>query len=117
MDHQQTQLQDQCNHGNRHPDLGLDPLKERRKNARLTLMYKIVHGLVAVSVDDIGLEWADTRTRASHQFKLKQQRSKTDEYRHSFAIATVNEWNNLPACMAEAGTLDNFKCQLTSAAK
>jgi hypothetical protein len=98
-------------------DLGLDSLEQRRSNARLTLMYKIVHDTVAVSPSDIGLEWADSRTRASHKFKFRQLGSKTVEYHQSFAVKTIQEWNHLPACFAEAGTLDIFKCQLTSSAK
>jgi hypothetical protein len=93
-------------------DLGLDDLQNRRRNAKLVLMYKIVHDLVAVSVSDIGLVRADPRTRAAHHHKFKHLSSKTTEHQHSFVCSIINEWNSLPASMAEAGTVDSFKCQL-----
>jgi hypothetical protein len=98
-------------------DLGLEPLEDRRKNARLTMMYKIVHDIVAVSPTDIGLQLADTRTRASHRYKFRHLGAKTTEHLNSFSVKTIKDWNNLPACMAEAGTLDIFKCQLTPSFK
>ena len=96
--------------------LGLETLQERRKNARLTFMYKIIHNLVAVTMDEVKLVKADVRTRALHQHKLKQPKTNTVEYFHSFPINTIKEWNTLPASMAEAGTLNTFRCQLTPAA-
>ena len=92
----------------------MSELSKRRQDQRLTLMFKIMHGLVAVGPDDFGLEPADSRTRASHSLKLKQQRSSTTELLHSFPNKTIPAWNRLPAHMAEAGTLDSFKSQLSA---
>ena len=47
-------------------ELGLDELTKRRQDQRLTLMFKIMHKLVAVGQDDFNLQRADSRTRASH---------------------------------------------------
>ena len=95
-------------------ELGLDELTKRRQEQRLTLMIKIMHKLVAVGQDDFNLQRADSRTRASHSFKLRQQPSSTTELLHSFINKTTPEWNRLPAHMAEAGTLENFKSQLSA---
>ena len=48
-------------------DTGLDTVEQRRRDARVTMLYKIVHGKVAITPADFGLESADRRTRASHR--------------------------------------------------
>ena len=95
-------------------ELGLDELTKCRQDQRLTLIFKIMHKLVAVGQDDFNLQRADSQTRASHSFKLRQQPSSTTGLLHSFINKTTPEWNCLPAHMAEAGTLENFKCQLSA---
>ncbi len=95
-------------------DLGLDTLVERRQQQHLTLMYKIVHGTVALTPADLGLLPADNRTRSTHIHKLRHQRSTTKELLHSFIPRTITEWNRLPAFLAEAGSLETFKSQLSA---
>jgi len=46
-------------------DLGWCDLKDRRRDLRLALLYKIVTGHVAINPDEIGLVAADNRTRAN----------------------------------------------------
>ena len=77
-------------------------------------MFKIMHKLVAVGQNDFNLQRADSRTRASHSLKLRQQPSSTTELLHSFINKTTPEWNRLGAHMAEADTLDDFKSQLSA---
>jgi len=48
-------------------DLGWCDLKDRRRDLRLALLYKIVTGHVASNPDQIGLVAADNRTRANHR--------------------------------------------------
>ncbi len=76
-------------------DLGLDTLEERRQQQRLTLMYKIVHGTVALTPADLGLLPADNRTRSTRIHKLHHQRNTTKELLHSFIPRTITEWNRL----------------------
>ena len=97
-------------------DLGLSTLEDRRRTARLTLMYKVIHGMVGVPPDELDLCPADTRTRSSHCWKLHHHRATTSEHRHSFTTRTIPEWNRLPACAAEAGSVNEFKSQLAAAA-
>ena len=61
-------------------DLKWAPLEQRRKIQRLTLMYKIVHGEVAVTPDQLGLVNADSRTRASHCYKFRQCSGRTGSF-------------------------------------
>ena len=48
--------------------LGWSSLEDWRREARLTLFYKIVKGETVVSLEDIHLELADRRTRSFHKF-------------------------------------------------
>ncbi len=86
-------------------------LEDRRRDQRLTMMYKITNGLVAVPSDQ--LLPADSRTRASHNHKYRTISANTSVYRHSFFPRTVPEWNSLPKATAEAPTLGQFKTSLT----
>ena len=58
-------------------ELGLNEMTTRRQDQRLTLMFKIMHKLVAVGPDDLNLQRADSRTRASNSLKLRQQPGST----------------------------------------
>ena len=85
-------------------------LEHRRSNQRLTMMYKVVQGLVAVPASS--LEPADTRTRANHAFKFRSITTATTQYKHSFFPRTIPEWNNLKKEVAESGSLNIFKDRL-----
>ena len=104
-------------------------LKDRRQKHRETLFYKILNNLIAID---------DTIVDSSDKLKLtfnqrKQRKQKVDGVlveKHSkqlkplkasdtnsplwraTAVRTVQDWNNLPAPVAEAATLDIFKAQL-----
>ena len=96
-------------------DTGLDSLEHRRRDARVTMLYKMVHGLVNISTEELGLEPADQRTRASHRHKFKDRGGRSNQIKFSFASRTVPDWNALPAIVAEAGSLDLFKSRLAQA--
>ena len=89
-----------------------DTLEERRRIQRLTLMYKVVHGLVAVSPEQLHMIHADARTRALHRHKFRIQSARSEERKYSFVNRTIPEWNNLPTSTAEADSLCSFKSQL-----
>jgi len=57
-------------------------LEHRRKNQRLTTMFKIVHDLVAVPTTSFTS--ADSRTRYNHQYKFKCILASTTAYRIMF---------------------------------
>jgi len=52
-------------------DLGWRDLKDRPRDLRLALLYKIVTGHVVVSPDQIVLVAADNRTRVNHRYKFR----------------------------------------------
>ena len=77
-------------------ELNWSLLEERRREARLTLFYKVVHGIVAVPVDNILIK-SDSRTRSNHPYKFRQIQAKTEQFRNSFFPRTICDWNPLPA--------------------
>ena len=70
-------------------DLNWAPLKDRRRDIRLAMLFKIVKCHMPVQADDI-LLLADPRTRHHHGFKFKHIQS---QCKHSFFVRTVPEWN------------------------
>ncbi len=95
-------------------ELGWDSLSTRRVDARLVLFFKVVHGLVDVSAEDLvphTLQPADTRTRANHQFKYRHLAATTTAYRNSFFPRTIGDWNRLD-CDVEQDKVEPFKRQL-----
>ena len=55
---------------------------------------------------------ADTRTRSHHSLKFKHIRSHTAQYKHSFFVRTVPEWNSLSEACVNADTVTAFQTQL-----
>ena len=93
-------------------DLGLAALEKQWEDQKILLMHKVVHRLVGVTCEELGLEKADKCTRASHYHKLRHHQPTTTEYHHSFICSTILEWNKLPVSMAEADSVTIFKSHL-----
>jgi len=93
-------------------DLGWCDLKDRRRDLRLALLYKIVTGHVAISPDQIGLVAADNRTKANHRYKFRAIGASSTGLRSSFAVRTVSDWNQLPAIVVEQENPAAFTAQL-----
>ena len=83
-------------------------LKERRRDARLCLMYKIVNGVIAVDMNDYLIK-GDARTRAHNDLKLQQITVNTTGYQHSFFPDTIPIWNNLPQEIINKDSVDTFR--------
>ena len=79
--------------------------------------YKVVHEETAVSVADLNLQLADSRTRSAHNFKFKVQRANTSELKNFFTVRTVPVWNSLPATVVEASSTASFEAQLAKVAR
>jgi len=67
--------------------LGWDSLEERRLRSRATMLYRIVHGLVAIPLHP-NLQW-NTRETCGHSTKFLVPTVRVDAYRFSFFQATV----------------------------
>jgi len=97
-------------------DLGWRNLKDRRRDLRLALLYKIVTGHVAINPDQIGLVAANNRTRANHRYKFRAIGASSTGLRYSFAARTVSDWNQLPVVVVEQENPAAFKAQLARCA-
>ena len=85
-------------------------LQSRRKNARVTLLYKAVNGLVALPTSDI-LCKADARTRGG-QNNFKHIKTAKRPYSNYFFPLTIQDWNALPTATKSAPSLAAFKAVL-----
>ena len=96
--------------------LQLKSLEERRKIQRLAFMYKILNDQVAVPATSVDLTLSSRPSRGAdaNQQKLVTVRSYTENYRQSYSIRTVKDWNTLPQSVVSAGSLALFKSRLSS---
>ena len=94
-------------------ELNSESLESRRTKIQLTLLYKIMNGMVDIPTSPYVTQ-ASARTRSSHTKKLRQISSRTDAYKYSFFPRTIPFWNSLPASIAEAPDLVSFKQELST---
>ena len=93
-------------------NLDWETLEQRRKNDRLTMLYKVSHGLVGINGAEYLTHSDNRRTRGSHQFKYQRQHIRLDVHKYSFFNRTIPEWNKLPDETTSAPSLDIFKQRL-----
>ena len=95
--------------------LRLEPLDQRRKNSRLTFLYKILNDGVALTPDDLDLVQNSRTTRglATQQKRLVPYCS-TDHRKNHFAARTIPEWNRLPETTTSAESVSVFRARLTA---
>ena len=111
--------------------LKLLPLQERQRIHRLTLLYKVVKGCVpAINIEHYLKPLRKKRNiRAKHHEDFIQQNivenqinnnsqcyqpiyANTVNYRNSFFVRTVPDWNKLPDSVIKLETTDSFKSHL-----
>jgi len=71
-------------------------LEQRRKQIRLTTMFKIQQKSVAITTPDYVERQNAENTRQYHPAKYRIMKSKNTSYKYSFWPRTVSEWSNLP---------------------
>ena len=81
-------------------------LSDRRYYLTAAMMYKIVHGLVAIEASSY-LTPITSATRG-HLKRYLHIQTRTNAYYHSFFPSAVRIWNNLPACSVTASSLEQF---------
>ncbi len=91
-------------------DLKWTNLRDRRRELRLALFYKVVHHLIAVPSSDILT--LQTRSRAHHHQSYKHITTSTTNFSESFFPRTVPEWNRLPKKVVNCTTIYSFKANL-----
>ena len=91
--------------------LGWRSLEDRRRDARLTMLYKIEHELVAISKTN-RLDRPTRRLRQSHDNAYQVPHCRIDIRKMSFFPRTVRDWNALPPDNASLDTLEAFKASI-----
>jgi hypothetical protein len=86
-------------------------LQERRRHQRLTMLYKIINGMVAVPALDY-FSFSTSKTRSKNSLKINTLQSRTDAYKFSFFPRTICEWNNLSDTVVTSPSVDAFKSRL-----
>ena len=93
-------------------DLGWRSLENRRNDAPLAMCYKIMYGLVAVSVRTY-FERPIRLSRHMHPLSFCQVHATTDYYPYLFFPVTVVLWNRLPSGIVLLKDLDSFKLEVS----
>jgi len=83
-------------------------LQNRRKIARLTLLFKIVKNLLTVPNHCLPLQASVSFTRAHHPLKLQQLQTRVDTYKNSFLPRTIIQWNYLQIPNIDLMDLETF---------
>jgi ribonucleases P/MRP protein subunit RPP40 len=95
--------------------LELTTLETRRLRADLIEVFKIVSGLEGLKEEEFFTRAANSSnnhfTRGNSK-KLTKKRVKLDIAKYSFGNRIVNDWNNLPDDVVQAGSVDAFKGRL-----
>ena len=88
-------------------------LENRRKDARLTMMYKIDRELVAIRKEN-RLIPPLRRSRNTHSRSYQHHACRIDTRKMSFFPRTVRDWNLLPPDIVELDTPEAFKARIVS---
>ena len=81
---------------------------QRRADNRLFMLYKIVNGIVATDFFN-KLVHVNRATRHSHSNSFIISSETQTFIQQSFLPRTIRQWNNLPAAVAAAPSLETFK--------
>ena len=92
-------------------DLQWKTLCDRRAHSKVIMLYRIVHGLVAIPAGPPFFYPASEVTRG-HSMQFRQQHCRIIAYQQSFFPSVISLWNHLPATVVSAESLDQFRCRL-----
>ena len=85
-------------------------LENRRYHQRMTMMYNISHGLVAVPPTELVKPQRSTR---GHHFKYQTIGTNNNRSKYSFYPRSIPEWNSLNSDIVTAPSVDSFKSRLS----
>ncbi|XP_072032894.1 uncharacterized protein [Amphiura filiformis] len=87
-------------------------LNERRAHNKVTMLYRIVHGLVAIPSGPPYFIPATNTTRG-HHLQFRQQHCRIQSYQFSFFPSVICLWNTLPASVVSSPSLETFRSRLS----
>ena len=93
-------------------DLNWYPLELRRREARLTMFYKIINDLIAIPAEDYVTQLSSRTRGGASGNNFRPITSNTNVFTNSFFPKTVKDWNNLPDSIKSAVTINQFKSEL-----
>lgn len=90
------------------------PLETRRKEARLCMLYKIEHDLVAIDKQDrlVKTNPITHSGRTGHKDSFILPHCRSDYRKESFFPRTIRDWNRLPPDIVSVESMEAFKSQL-----
>ena len=88
-------------------------LQQRRKIARLLLLYKALHDHIALQIPPY-YTLSYSNTRANHQFSFIHPSTRTNFYMYSYYPTTIKQWNSLSSDMASAQSPAEFHKLITN---
>jgi len=91
--------------------LRLWTLEERRNRADLIGVFKMAHGLSAISLDELFYLDISRRTRG-HPLKLIKYRCNKDVKKYFFSFRVISQWNMLDDTTVTVKTVNSFKTKL-----
>jgi len=92
--------------------LGWQTLSDHRRNSRLSLMYKTLHGLAGISTSPFRHPSKTTHSANDDTFCVLS--SSIDPYKYSFYPRTIVDWNALPASVKSRPSIHSFRCAICS---
>ena len=100
-------------------DLGWAMLETRRRQSRLTFMYKLTHGLIDIDSREYLIQHSESRmrVRGSRQFKFRMPYANKDFFKFLFFPKTIADWNCLPEAIVSSTSLEIFKYRLSAFVK
>ena len=91
-------------------ELKWDTLQERRKQARLNMLYKINNGLAKVRSKKL-VKLPERAGRRGHGEMFQRIECKTNYRSESFLPKTIRDWNSLPETTVQAPSLGAFSAR------
>ena len=87
--------------------LGLRTLEQRRVDAKVIMIYRVIHGLIAILLPPY-FEQPLRMTRHNHPFALRKIHTAANYHKFSFFPSAVIYWSRLPAEVVLLPTLDQI---------
>ena len=89
-----------------------DPLQHRRQDLKVTMLYRVINGLVAIPSEPYLIPRSASTTTRGHNLRFMVPYSRVQYHQQSFFPSTIRLWNNLPDRVVTASSLEGFKEQL-----
>ena len=93
-------------------NLGWKPLTNRRNELKLAMLFKIIHHLVDVNVDNLLIPLPTTHTTRGHDRRFLQLPTRVNAYLNSYFPSVIKLWNSLPPDVVHQTNLTDFKSNI-----